>query len=188
MEKIWTLVMLSSMLVLLFACPELVIKTMIDESKDVILMCINLIAIYAVWLGILEILDKSGLGEKLAKLLSPIIKKLFKVQNTEQIKYISYNISANILGLGNASTPSGINAIKSMEKDLPKTKFAMLMLVVVNSTSIQLLPTTVIGIRASAGSVSPSDIILPSLFGSIISTLVGVLLLFVYKKIKREKV
>ena len=116
------------------------------------------------------------------------IKKLFKVQNTEQIKYISYNISANILGLGNASTPSGINAIKSMEKDLPKTKFAMLMLVVVNSTSIQLLPTTVIGIRASAGSVSPSDIILPSLFGSIISTLVGVLLLFVYKKIKREKV
>ena len=179
--------MLSSMLVLLVVSPELVIKTMIDESKDVVLMCLNLTAIYAVWLGMLEILDKSGLGQKLAKLLSPIIKKLFKVSDSQQIKYISYNISANLLGLGNASTPSGINAIKNMEKDLPKTKFAMLMLVVVNSTSIQLLPTTVIGLRASAGSLSPSDIILPSLLASSIATVFGILILVLYKKIKKGK-
>ena len=179
--------MLASMLVLLIVSPEIIIKTMIEESKNVVTMCFNLVAIYAVWLGMLEILDKSGLGEKLAKVLSPAIKKLFKIQDTEQIKYISYNISANILGLGNAATPSGIKAVKTMEKDLPKTKFAILMLIVVNSTSIQLLPTTVIGLRASAGSNSPSDIILPSLLASIIATVFGILVLLLYKKIKGTK-
>lgn len=187
MEKIWTILMLASMLVLLIASPEIIIKTMIEESKNVVTMCFNLVAIYAVWLGMLEILDKSGLGEKLAKVLSPLIKKLFKIKDTEQIKYISYNISANILGLGNAATPSGIKAVKTMEKDLPKTKFAILMLIVVNSTSIQLLPTTVIGLRASAGSNSPSDIILPSLLASIIATVFGILVLLLYKKIKGTK-
>ncbi len=179
--------MLASLLVLLIIEPNLIINTMINESKNVVALCINLVAIYAVWLAILEILDKSGLGEKLAKILSPIIKKIFKTDNKEHIKYIAYNLSSNILGLGNAATPSGIKAIKSMEKDIPKTKFAMLMLVVVNSTSIQLLPTTVIGLRASAGSISPSDIIFPSILASLVATIVSVLLLIIYNKIKRGK-
>lgn len=185
MSKIWTGIMLISLCVLIFVEPNLIINTMIDQSKNVVSLCINLLAIYAVWLGILEIVDQSGLGDKLAKLLSPVIKKLFKINDEEQIKYVSYNLSSNLLGLGNAATPSGIKAIKSMEKDLKHTKFAMLMLLVINSTGIQLLPTTIIGLRASAGSSSPSDIILPIIISSVVATTISALLLFAYKKIKK---
>ena len=177
--------MMISLLALIFVEPNLIISTMIDQSKDVVSLCINLLAIYAVWLGILEIVEQSGLGEKLSKLLSPLIKKLFKINDNEQIKYISYNISSNLLGLGNAATPSGIKAVKCMEKDLKHTKFAMLMLLVVNSTGIQLLPTTIIGLRASAGSVSASDIIFPTIISSVITTVICVCLLFLYKKFKK---
>lgn len=185
MSKIWTSLMMASLLVLIFVEPNLIISTMIDQSKDVVSLCINLLAIYAVWLGILEIIDQSGLGEKLSNFLSPVIKKLFKINDSEQIKYISYNISSNLLGLGNAATPSGIKAVKCMEKDLKQTKFAMLMLLVVNSTGIQLLPTTIIGLRASAGSTSASDIIFPTILSSVIATVVCVCLLFLYKKLKK---
>ncbi len=185
MSKIWTSLMMISLLVLIFVEPNLIISTMIDQSKDVVSLCINLLAIYAVWLGILEIVEQSGLGEKLSKLLSPLIKKLFKINDNEQIKYISYNISSNLLGLGNAATPSGIKAVKCMEKDLKHTKFAMLMLLVVNSTGIQLLPTTIIGLRASAGSVSASDIIFPTIISSVVTTVICVCLLFLYKKFKK---
>ena len=80
MSTIWFVLMLSSLTVMLFSSPNLIISTMIDESMNIVSLCINLLAIYSVWLGILEIVDKSGLGEKLAKLLSPAIKKLFKIE------------------------------------------------------------------------------------------------------------
>ena len=178
--------MILSLAVLVFTAPELVLSTMIEESKNVVSLCINLIAIYAVWLGILEILDKSGLSEKLARLLSPFIKKVFKVENKEQIKYISLNLSANLLGLGNAATPSGIKAIKSMDKDLPKTRFAMLMLLVINSTGIQLLPTTVIGLRVSANSACASDIIFPTLLATFIPTFICIGIMFLLQKLKKR--
>lgn len=175
-----------SLIILIISSPELILSTMIDTSHNVVSLCINLLAIYAVWLGILEIAEKSGISQKLANLFHPIIKRLFKIDNKEQIKYISLNLSANLLGLGNAATPSGIKAIKSMDKDLPKTKFAMLMLLVVNATGIQLLPTTIIGLRISANSTNPSDIILPTLLSSIISVCVAVGLMILYSKIKKR--
>lgn len=187
MSTIWYILMLSSLVVMLFSSPSLVINTMIDESMNIVSLCINLLAIYSVWLGILEIVDKSGLGEKLANLLAPIIKKLFKIENKEQIKYISLNLSANLLGLGNAATPSGIKAIKSMDKDLPKTRFAMLLLLIINSTGIQLIPTTIIGLRISANSHNASDIILPTLFSSFFATFVCVLIFMLFNKFKKEK-
>lgn len=179
--------MVVSLAILIIKSPELVISTMINESKSVVTLCINLIAIYAVWLGILEILDKSGLSEMLAKLLSPIIKKLFKINKPEQIKYISLNLSANFLGLGNAATPSGIKAIESLNKDLPNTKFAMLMLLVINTSSIQLLPTTVIGLRLNAGSIASADIILPTILATFISAFICVLFMIIVSKIKKGK-
>lgn len=178
--------MIISLTILLFSAPELVINTMINESKNVVSLCINLIAIYAVWMGILEIVEKTGLGEKLANLLSPIIKKLFKINNSEQIKYVAMNLSANFLGLGNAATPSGIKAIKSMENDLKHTRFAMLMLLVVNSTGLQLLPTTAISLRINAGSTTASDIILPTLLATLASTLFGIIVMFLLNKVKRR--
>lgn len=179
--------MILSLFTLIIVSPNLIISAMIDTSKSCVSLCIDLLAIYAVWLAILEIVDKCGLGEKLANLLNKPIRKIFKLTDKNQIKYVAMNLSCNLLGLGNASTPSGIEAIRLMDKDLPKTRFAMLMLLVINAMGLQLFPTTIIGLRANLQSSNPSDIILPTFLSTIIPTIVCVLFLHLVYKIKEKK-
>ena len=83
MNKIWLLMMLASLIVLLYVDPGATLSTMIDASTSALTLCIELCAVYVVWLGLLEIVDATGLGQKLAKLLRPLIKKLFRVDNEE---------------------------------------------------------------------------------------------------------
>lgn len=186
MNKIWLLMMLASLIVLLYVDPGATLSTMIDASTSALTLCIELCAVYAVWLGLLEIVDATGLGQKLAKLLRPLIKKLFRVDNEEIEKMIALNMSANILGLGNAATPMGIKAMKSLDDGSGVATFSMIMLVVVNATSIQLLPSTVIGLRANAGSENPADIILPTILATIVTISIGITLVLIFDKIKRH--
>lgn len=186
MNKIWLLMMMASLFVLIYVDPGATLTTMIDASTDALTLCIELCAVYAVWLGLLEIVDASGLGKKLAKLLRPLIKKLFKIDNEEIEKMIALNMSANILGLGNAATPMGIKAMQAMDDKSGVATYSMMMLVIVNATSIQLLPSTVIGLRANAGSADPADIILPTILATIVTTSVGILLAVLCNKIKTK--
>ena len=149
-------------------------------------LCIELCAVYAVWLGLLEIVNATGLGKKLAKLLRPLIRKLFRVDNEEIEKMIALNMSANMLGLGNAATPMGIKAMQALDDGSGKATFSMIMLVVVNATSIQLLPSTVIGLRANAGSADPADIILPTILATIVTVSIGISLVILCDKIKKK--
>ena len=176
--------MLSSMLVLLIVNPSEVLSEMIGASTEALELCIELCAVYVVWLGFIELIDASGLSNKLAKLLRPLIKKIFKVDNEEIQKIIALNVSANMLGVGNAATPMGIKAMQALDDKSGKANFAMIMLVVINATSIQLLPTTVIGLRASAGSANPADIILPTLIVTITTTILGIILVHSIEKIR----
>ncbi len=179
--------MLSSILVLLITNPSAVLSEMLAASEDALELCIQLCAVYCVWLGIIELIEISGLGEKLAKLLRPLIKKIFKVDDIETQKLIAMNVSANMLGLGNAATPLGIKAMQALDDKSGKANFAMIMLIVVNATSIQLLPTTVIGLRASAGSTNPTDIILPTLIVTFCTTIIGITLVHIINKIIKRK-
>lgn len=179
--------MFLSILVLLITNPGAVLSEMVNASTDALSLCIELCAVYAVWLGMLEMVEASGLGEKLAKLLRPLIKKIFKVDNEEIQKIIALNVSANMLGLGNAATPMGIKAMQALDDKSGKANFSMIMLIVLNATSIQLLPTTVIGLRASAGSTNPSDIILPTLMVTFCTTLLGIILVHTIDKLIRKK-
>ena len=187
MNKIWLYMVLISICALLFTSPDLALITMTDASQSCVKLCLELWAIYAVWLGLLEILDKTGLTDKLAKLLSPLVKRLFKINDQEAIKLICVTLSANFLGLGNAATPSGIKAMQRLDDKSGKINFPMTMLMILCSCSIQLLPTTIMGLRATAGSTSPSDIILPILISSIIATVSGVVLGIISNKFKRSK-
>lgn len=187
MNLFWLLMMLSSILVLLITNPSAVLSEMLGASADALELCIELCAVYAVWLGIMELVDASGLSEKLAKFLRPLIKKIFKVDDAETQKIIALNVSANMLGLGNASTPIGIKAMQKLDDGSGKANFAMIMLVVLNATSIQLLPTTVIGLRASAGSENPSDIIIPTLIATFCTTVLGIFLVHFIDKILRKR-
>ncbi len=178
--------MLASMLVLLVTNPGAVLSEMISASTEALNLCIELCAVYAVWLGIIELVNLSGLSEKLAHLLRPLIKKIFRVDNPDTQKLIALNVSANMLGIGNAATPLGIKSMRALDDGSGKASFAMIMLIVVNATSIQLLPTTVIGLRANAGSANPSDIILPTIIATFITTALGILLVHLIDKIKRK--
>ncbi len=171
---------------LVWTNPSSVMSEMIGASSEALKLCLELCAIYAVWLGVLELVDKSGLGQKLAKLLHPVIKKLFKIDSPEIERMIALNMSANMLGLGNAATPAGIKAMKALDDGSGIANTAMIMLIVLNATSIQLLPTTVIGLRASAGSSSPSDIILPTLIATTITSILGIILVKSISKFKEK--
>lgn len=134
------------------------------------------------------ILEKSGLSQKVSKLLSPIINKIFGKCNLseESKKYVSMNISANLLGMSGAATPLGIKAIESMQKDNKNKNivtFPMIMLIAISCSSIQLLPTSIIGMLSSAGSTNPTGIIFPSILCSIISTTIAILLVFLFHAI-----
>lgn len=183
MATIWFFLMILSVFCLLFKNPAFVISGMLDASESAVELVINLCGIYCVWLGLINILDKSGLSDKLANLLSPLIKFLFKSDNKSANKYIAINMASNILGLGNAATPSGIKAMQELDNKTGKITFAGIMLLVINSVSIQLLPTTVIGLRESAGSTSSTDIILPTIISSIITSTFAIFLVFLFDKI-----
>ena len=181
--------MISSLCVLVFTNPSGILNEMISTSSSIITLCIELTAVYTVWLGFLELVEKSGLSGKIAKFLRPVIRKLIKVKDEETEKTIALNLSANMLGLGNAATPMGIKAMKMLDNGDKVASASIIMLIIINVTSIQLLPTTVIGMRESAGSACASDIILPSLLATIITTGVGILLALFCEKfvIKRKK-
>ena len=188
MNKIWALLMLASIVLLIFNNPAALVTEMTESAMGVINLCVELVAVYAIWLGILEIVDKTGLSEKLAKLLSPLIRFLFKTDDPEIIKMIAMNMSSNILGVGNAATPCGIRAMKLMDDKSGRATPAMIMLLVVNATSIQLLPTTTIGLRTAAGSASPTDIMIPTLVATFITAIFGIsLTLLIQRVFKRRK-
>lgn len=191
MNKIWLFMMLISIGVLIFVDPGATLDAMIGASTSALELCIELCAVYAVWLGLLEIVDVSGLGQKLARLLRPLIKKLFRVDNEEIQKMIALNMSANMLGLGNAATPMGIKAMQALDDGSGKANFSMIMLIVVNATSIQLLPSTVISLRSNAGSADAADIILPTLLSTIVTTGLGIVFVLIcdmiHKKLKARR-
>ena len=127
----------------------------------------------------MKIAAKTSLIEKLTNFLHPIIKFLFPEmkENKKVEKEISMNVIANILGLGNAATPLGLQAMKSMQKENPKKDTltnSMMMFIVINTASIQIIPTTVIAIRDSLGSSNPTAIIVPVWIATIAAAIAGV--------------
>lgn len=182
MSKIWLFMMVSSLFMIIVTIPEQALMVMMGASANGVQMSIEFLGIYAIWLGILQVLDDTRLSHKLSHLLQKPIRHIFGQTDPETEKNICLNVSSNILGLGSAATPFGIKAMKGMDKGSELATKGMIMLVVINSTGIQVLPTTVIGLRALAGSVSPSAIIWPTVVATFIPTVIGILLVkMIYK-------
>ena len=173
----------SSLLVLVVSMPEKALTVMMGASANGVQMCIEFLGIYAIWLGILQVLDDTRLSHKLSHLLQKPIRFIFGTTDPETEKNICLNVSSNILGLGSAATPFGIKAMQGMDKGSEIATKGMIMLVLINSTGIQVLPTTVIGLRALAGSVAPSSIILPTIISTFVPTIIGIILVkLIYRK------
>jgi spore maturation protein A len=155
---------------------------MIDGVRNAILLILKLTAIYAVWLSVLKMMEATGLDKKLSGALKPIIKRVFKGESDKSYQWISVNLASNMLGMGGASTPAGIKAMNSMCIEEGKATDNMLMLLVINATSIQIIPATVIALRATAGSTDASSVFLPTLISTLSSTIIGGILCKLFSK------
>jgi spore maturation protein A len=165
--------------------PTKVLTGLLTASNSAVKLSFELCAIYAIWIGLFSILEQSGLSKKVSKLLSPIINKIFGKNNLseESKKYVSMNISANLLGMSGAATPLGIKAIESMQKDNKNKStvtLPMILLIAISCSSVQLLPTSIIGMLTNAGSSNPTSIISPSIICSFLSTSIAILLVYLF--------
>ena len=176
MQYIWLFLVVTSICFLLFAQPNLVLTAMTNATQNAVTLSISLLGIYLLWLGVLNVAKECGLLQSLANKFKKPIKKLFGVKDNKICDNIATNLSANLLGVGNASTPPAIMATKQMDRGDGKMTKGMAMLFVINACGLQLVPTTIIGIRTSMGSANPTDVLLPCLLTSIVTTAIGVLL------------
>ena len=136
----------------------------VSACGEAVALCITLCGIICLWSGIMRIAQSSGLTEIVARALSPVLRLIFHgiSPKGEAMQYIILNITANLLGLGNASTPFGIAAMKALEKEEKSGEKAtdnMILFVVLNTASLQLIPTTVAALRLQHGSAAPMEIL-----------------------------
>ncbi len=159
----------------------------LSSGTDAITLAIKLTGIICLWNGILEVCEKSGLTKSLCKLLSPILKILFPTLKDEKAREaIAMNMTANILGLDNAATPLGLKAMERLQELNPNKKTAsdnMVRFVVINTASIHLISTTVATLRASHGSLFPTEIIPAALVTSFISVSIGLIMTIILKRV-----
>ncbi|WP_313340924.1 nucleoside recognition domain-containing protein [Sedimentibacter sp.] len=167
--------------------PETVANVLFFDLQQSVELIIKLIPVMAFWTGLMSIVEKSGILNKLATVIKPAIKFLFKEveNNTKAVNAIIMTIAANILGIGNSATAFGLKAMNEMQltnKDKSTANNAMCMFLIINVSSIQLIPLNVIKLRADAGAGSPGDILVPTLIATTFSTAVAIIFAKYYER------
>ena len=177
LSVLWTIGMGAS---LLYACAAgtvpLLTAAMTDGISAAVNFCMTAGAMMVFWCGIFAVMETSGVAEALSRILRPLLGRLFPItaKHHQAFAPLTANVTANLLGLGNAATPMGIRAAQAIAT-LPDAHRELAALVVMNTASLQLLPTTVISLRASMGSVAPADILPCVLVTSLLSVTAGLL-------------
>ncbi len=168
-------------------------NSIFQGTNDAVNLSIGLLGTLCLWSGIMQIASQTSMVENLVKILNPLLNILFpKLKNNLKIKKeISMNIIANFLGLGNAATPLGLKAMNSMQKENTKKDTlsdSMMTFIVINTASIQLIPTTVIAIRNSLNSQNPTAIVFPTWIATIIAGISGIIVVKLLIKITKSKI
>lgn len=166
---------------------EIISKTIISTTGDTVKLIIDLVGMMCLWCGVMKIAEKSGLTDKLARVLKPILKKIFKEagKDDKALGAIVMNLTANMFGLSNAATPFGIKAMEEMDRLNGHSESAsndMVLFLILNAACIQFVPTTVISIRAAVNSINPGAIIIPAVCTTTFASVLGVILCKVTEK------
>lgn len=178
---IWFFLIFFGVLVgLLSGNGEDISKAIVNSSGSTVTFIIELTGIMCFWCGVMKVAEKSGFTDKLAKILKPILKLIFKdaAKDEKALGAIVMNLTANMMGLSNAATPFGIKAMEEMDRLNTEKGIAsndMSLFLVLNAACLQLLPSTIISIRAACNSSNPGIIILPALISTATAALVGVI-------------
>ena len=154
---------------------------MLSSSSKSLELILTIIPVMCLWLGIISIAKKSGLLDKLAKLLTPILKYLFPEipKNSQAFSYISINIIMNMLGVGNAATPFGLKAMKELQelnKEKDTASRSMITFIVLNTAAVTIIPTTIISLRILNKSINPMEIVPYIILTSTLSCMIGLIL------------
>lgn len=158
---------------------EVVNNTIMESSKTSLDMIIQIFPVLALWMGLMNIAEKSKLLDKFSNLISPILTKLFPEipKGHESLSYIASNIIANVFGLGSAATPFGLKAMESLQKLNKKKDTAsrsMITFLIINTSGVTLVPTTIISMRMMYKSANPTSILLACIIGTTCSTIGGI--------------
>ena len=178
---IWFIMIFFGLLVgVLSGNGETMSNDIISSIESTVTFVVGLTGLMCFWCGVMKIAEKSGFTEKLAKIMKPVLKLIFKdaAKDEKVLGAIVMNITANMMGLGNAATPFGIKAMEEMDRLNTKKGVAsndMALFLVLNAACIQLVPSTVLSIRAAAGSTNPGAIILPAIISTGTAAIVGVI-------------
>lgn len=161
-------------------------------ADSAIKLIFSIIGMMALWTGLMKIAEKSGLTSLISKSLSPITSRLFPEydKNSKEIKAICMNVTANLLGLGNAATPFGIAAMKELNKNNRHKNTAtnsMIIFIILNTASIQLIPTMIASLRLNYGAKNPFDIVPVIWIASFVSLTIGIIIAKILEK-RDEKV
>ncbi len=171
---------------------EAVTNAAIDNAKTGVDLAMGLIGIMTLWLGLMKIAEDSGLVEKLAKALRPLMVWLFPDVPADHpaMGAMIMNIAANMLGLGNAATPLGLKAMGELQKlsdDKETATDAMVTFLAINTSSVTLIPASTIGILVAAGATNPTEIIGPTLVATTVSTIVAIIAARMFQKLPKYK-
>lgn len=187
MTVIWVGMVVASLLAgLATGRGEAVARSAMEGAQGAIELCLSMAGVLCLWMGVMEVMRRAGLSEKLSRLLRPLLGRLYRdfAGDREVMDTISANVSANLLGLGNAATPLGVRAAQLMSARTPGVASdSLCMLVVCNTASIQLIPTTVASVRAAAGCADPFDILPAVWLASAISVSVGITACLVLRRV-----
>lgn len=191
MSVTWTL-MVTASLVCGAACGTLgdVTAAAMEGASAAVELTLSMAGALCLWSGVMTVMERGGVTEGLARLFRPLLRRILPraSRDADTLAAVSANVSANLLGLGNAATPAGLVAVRRMAELAPGKNASpgLCRFMLLNASSLQLVPTTVLSLRAAAGAVRPDDILLPALAGSAASFLCAVLLGRTFCREKRQ--
>ena len=167
---------------------EAVASAALEGAQAGVELCLAMAGVLCLWMGVMEVMRRAGLVRALSRLLRPLLRRLYPDFAREEavMEAVSANLSANVLGLGNAATPLGLEAARRMARRTPGVASdGLCMLVVCNTASVQLIPATVAGLRAAAGCRTPFDILPAVWLASAVSVTAGILTAKLFARIWR---
>ncbi len=177
---LWGLMIIGGIIFSFFNGSTPVLGTaVIDSSKEAVSLCITMLGVMIMWTGLINVARSAGIIGGLTRLMFPLLKRLFPniPEGHPALDYISSNIIANVLGLGWAATPVGLKAMQELSELNGKKKIAsrdMCTFLIINISSLQLIPVNIIAYRSQYGSANPVSTIGAGLFATIVSVLVGI--------------
>ena len=185
LQYLWTGMILSALIWgVLTGKGKMILPAGLEAAGRAVALSLEMAGGYLFFCGLMQIVKKLKIHEALSRFLRPVLFRLMGTLPMETAGAVAMNLSANLLGLGNAATPYGIRAAELL--DATGGRHALYLLLIINATSIQLLPTTVLTLRNAAGSANVNDILLPSLAATCASTLTGVGLGLLCRRFSKE--